>query len=78
MHISKGSHTPKHDEAQVMRESVQWPKVWIAGYSFATLAAIREMDSPNQLSITDHLEQDIKADKKIFNKGGKNGTENDP
>jgi hypothetical protein len=42
------------------------------------LAAIREMDSPNQLSITDHFEQDIKADKETFNKEGRNGTENDP
>jgi hypothetical protein len=35
------------------------------------------MDSPNQLSITDHLKQDIKADKEIFNKC-RNGTENEP
>jgi len=35
------------------------------------------MDSPNQLSITDHLKQDIKADREIFNKEGRNGTEND-
>lgn len=58
-----------------MGESIQWPKVWIAGYTFATLAAIREMDSPNQLSISDHLEQNIKADKEIFNKEGTNGAE---
>jgi hypothetical protein len=51
------------------------PKSLIAGYSFATLAAIRETDSPNQLSITDNLEQDINADKEIFNKEGRNGTE---
>jgi hypothetical protein len=42
------------------------------------LAAIREVGSPNQLSITYHLEHDIKADKEIFNKKGRNGTENDP
>jgi len=33
------------------------------------------MDSPNQLSISDHLEQNIKADKEIFNKEGTNGAE---